>query len=159
MQFYEVEKSYIDYLRQFDKNVLIEKQTTSRKYIGVLFEIGSLKYVAPLSSPKAKYEHMRNQYDVFLLKNGELGVINFNLMIPVKQSVIRAVDFSKVADKQYRRLLQKQYVEVKKNREVIMEKAQKMYQLSKKTKLSDYERKVLKRTVNFEKLEVMQKYH
>lgn len=33
--FYEVDKNYIDYLYQFDKNIVRHK--TNRKYIGIIF--------------------------------------------------------------------------------------------------------------------------
>lgn len=51
--------------------------------MGVLFEINSCKYFAPLSSPKAKHMLMKNQIDFYKIDRGKLGAINLNNMIPV----------------------------------------------------------------------------
>ena len=54
-----------------------------RPFLGILFNIEKFEYFAPLSSPKKKHKNMKNMLDFFKIKNGELGVINFNNMIPV----------------------------------------------------------------------------
>lgn len=52
--------------------------------MGILFEINDCKYFAPLSSLKPKHLNMKDTLDFIRLDNGELGAINFNNMIPVK---------------------------------------------------------------------------
>ena len=41
------------------------------------------EYFAPLSSPKVKHIHMKNNLDVIKIDGGRYGVVNFNNMIPV----------------------------------------------------------------------------
>lgn len=56
-----------------------------KKY-GILFKIDTFEYFAPLSSPKLKHIKMKNTLDFLKIKNGELGAINFNNMIPVMKN-------------------------------------------------------------------------
>ena len=79
-----VDSDYCDYLRQFDNKVAYNKHKKElRPFIGILFEIDTCKYFAPLSSPKPKHRKMKNMIDFFKIKDGELGAVNFNNMIPV----------------------------------------------------------------------------
>lgn len=52
------------------------------------------KYCVPLSKPKEKHEKMRNKIDFKkIIYQGELiGVLNFNLMIPVEDIMIQKID-------------------------------------------------------------------
>lgn len=50
---YYISESYINYLRQFDKNVAYNKNIT-RLYIGIFYTYNNYNYFAPLSSPKPK---------------------------------------------------------------------------------------------------------
>lgn len=82
-----VDSKYCDYLRQFDEKVAYNKNEKElRPFIGILFEIDTYKYFAPLSSPKPKQKKMKNTVDFFKIKDGELGAVNFNNMIPVTES-------------------------------------------------------------------------
>ena len=53
------------------------------------------EYFAPLSSPKPKHKNMKNTLDFFKIKNGELGAVNFNNMIPVNKNNYSLVDLNK----------------------------------------------------------------
>ena len=83
-----------------------------RPFIGILFEIDSYKYFAPLSSPKDKHKKMRNMIDFLKIKNGELGAVNFNNMIPVTNKNYYLIDLNRKTSKseeiKYQKLLNEQ---------------------------------------------------
>ena len=54
LKIYYISESYINYLRQFDKNVAYNKNTT-RPYIGIVYTYNNYNYFAPLASPKPKH--------------------------------------------------------------------------------------------------------
>ena len=82
LKLYYIDEEYINYLRQFDKNVAYNK-TATRPYIGVVYTYNNYNYFAPLSSPKPKHINISSKaIDIFKIKNGELGVVNINNMIP-----------------------------------------------------------------------------
>ena len=82
-----VSSDYCDYLREFDNKVAYNKyEKELRPFIGILFKIDKCEYFAPLSSPKEKHKKMKNTVDFFKIKNGELGAVNFNNMIPVNEN-------------------------------------------------------------------------
>lgn len=56
--------------------------------------IRNYKYCVPLSKPKKKHEKMRDKIDFKkIVHNGTLvGVLNFNLMIPVEDAQIQRID-------------------------------------------------------------------
>lgn len=58
--------------------------------------IYTCKYFAPLSSPKPKHKRMKNMIDFFKIKDGELGAVNFNNMIPVTDKNYTLVDLNKI---------------------------------------------------------------
>ncbi len=55
MKFYYIKDSYIEFLREYDLKVSINKQG-SRPYVGVVLEVDGIKYYAPFTSPKAKLQ-------------------------------------------------------------------------------------------------------
>lgn len=60
-----------------------------------MFQIDTCEYFAPLSSPKPKHKNMKNTIDFFKIKDGELGAVNFNNMIPVNENNYSLVDLNK----------------------------------------------------------------
>ena len=50
LDLFTVNENLIEYYRNFDSRILYTKD--NRKYIGIILEIDSIKYLAPLSSPK-----------------------------------------------------------------------------------------------------------
>ena len=80
----KVDYKYCDYLRQFDNKVSYNAWSKElRPFIGILFVVERCEYFAPLSSPKVKHMHMKNNLDVVKIDGGRYGVVNFNNMIPV----------------------------------------------------------------------------
>ncbi len=102
-----------DYLRKFDNKVAYDKNKKEiRPFIGILFQIGSYDYFAPLPSPKPKHKKMKKTIDFFKIKDGELGAVNFNNMIPVKESNYSLVELDKetsnIAELKYQKLQREQ---------------------------------------------------
>ncbi len=129
---YEIDRTYIDYLRKFDSSVPEEKEHTgakTRKYIGVLFEINSFQYFAPLSSPKKKFKKMKNDKDFMKVDGGIYGAINFNNMIPVHTDALITYNINKEPDETYRNILIKQSIFIRKNKEAIFNIAKELYEI------------------------------
>lgn len=129
-----VDSDYCDYLRKFDNKVAYNKnEKVQRPFIGILFQIDTYEYFAPLSSPKAKHKNMKNSLDFFKIKDGELGAVNFNNMIPVNESNYFLVDLNKetltTAELKYQKLLKEQLNWLNANYKQVKNKSFKLYQL------------------------------
>lgn len=151
----KVDTKYCDYLREYDYRVSYNRGTKElRPFIGVIFMIGDIKYFAPLSSPKEKHLKMKNTIDFLKIKNGELGAINFNNMIPVLTTNYTLLDLDKSykrkSDKLYNKLLQEQLLWLNSNKKQVKTKAIKLYQLYISNKLSD---NIKERCCNYKLLE------
>ncbi len=150
-----VDSDYCDYLRQFDNKVAYNKNEKElRPFIGILFEIENCKYFAPLSSPKPKHKKMKNTVDFFKIKNGELGAVNFNNMIPVKENNYTLVDLDKnaltVQETKYQKLLKEQLSWLNANYNQVKTKSFKLYSLYNKGCLKE---NIKNRCCNFKVLE------
>lgn len=61
----KVDYKYCDYLRKFDDKVSYNAGIKElRPFIGILFVVNNCDYYAPLSSPKDKHLHMKNNIDI-----------------------------------------------------------------------------------------------
>ena len=149
MDFYLVSEKYVNYLRQFEPRVEENKNET-RPYVGVVLEIDGTSFYVPLKSPKPKHQHMRNSIDFKKIKDGKLGAINFNNMIPVPDSEINRLVIKNVEDAKYRLLLQRQYREISMNLKSITKDVGKLYhiQTSDESTLSKAELLIKKRCCN-----------
>lgn len=154
MKFYNITDDYISFLRRYDDKVAKNKQA-SRPYVGVVFEIGEIKYYAPFTSPKPKHQKMKNGKDFRKINQGKYGAINFNNMIPVPDEALILKDFESEPDPQYRRLLQNQYKAIKADSIAIMKTAENLRRLilSNDSDLGAYDRQVKKRCCNLALLE------
>ena len=151
----KVDTEYCDYLRKFDNKVSYNKyEKELRPFIGVLFTIKNIEYFAPLSSPKPKHLKMRNTVDFFKIKNGELGAINFNNMIPVKENNYMLIDLDKKTktkeEKKYQKLLKEQLAWLNENYIQVKNKSFKLYNLYNTNRLS---KNIMDRCCNFKLLE------
>ncbi len=152
----KVNSKYCDFLRQFDNKVVYNYGgKTNRPYVGVLFQINNLKYFAPLSSPKEKHLKMPdNSLDYMKINNGELGIVNFNNMIPLISDTYEDMDLSTIKynseEEKYRLLLIKQYEYLLDHVLELRDKSQKLYYLY----THDYlDEKIKNRCCNFKLLE------
>ena len=105
MTIYNIKTDYIQFLRTFDTKIE-ENKNEKRPYVGVVLQIGSIEYYAPLTSPKPKHKNMKNSKDFRKIENGKYGAINFCNMIPVRRNALILKDINNEPDLQYRRLLQ-----------------------------------------------------
>ena len=151
----KVDSDYCDYLRKFDNKVSYNKfEKELRPFIGILFQIDTCEYFAPLSSPKLKHKKMKNTVDFFKIKDGELGAVNFNNMIPVNENNYSLVDLNKetltVAELKYQKLLREQLDWLNANFKQVKNKSFKLYQLYISGKLPE---SIRERCCNFKLLE------
>lgn len=150
-----VNTNYCDYLREFDNKVPYNKNEKElRPFVGILFQIENCEYFAPLSSPKEKHKHMKNTLDFFKIKDGELGAVNFNNMIPVSERNYSLVDLDKQhsssAELKYQKLLKEQLSWLNANYIQIKNKSYKLYTSYNNEKLP---LKIKERCCNFKLLE------
>jgi len=151
MRLYRVSDKYINHLREYEPQVLFNKNQR-RPYIGVVFNIQGVDYYIPLSSPKPKHINMKNAKDFH--KVGKYGVLNFNKMIPIKQTDLIEIDINNEPDIKYKMLLQNQFRELIRMKTVIIDKAVKLYTLFTTSEtLTPHDMKIKNRCCNFTLLE------
>lgn len=155
LQIVRINSDYCDYLRSFDDKIVYNKYDKElRPFIGILFEIDNYKYFAPLSSPKDKHKKMKNMIDFLKIKNGELGAVNFNNMIPVTNKNYSLIDLNKKMSKteevKYQKLLKEQLIWLNSHYNQVKNKSFKLYQLYNSGKLSQ---NIKERCCNFKLLE------
>lgn len=128
IKMYEVSNSYIDYLLPYAPHLFRNRkqgQRNERKYIGVVLQINSMKYFAPLSSFKEKHKRMKESLDFLKIKN--YAVINLNNMFPVPDGEYTYVDINNEPDIRYRSLLRAEYRYIKSIQEIIRKNAALVY--------------------------------
>ena len=150
-----VDSNYCDFLRKYDNKVIYNKNDKElRPFIGILFTIHNYEYFAPLSSPKPKHKKMKNTLDFFKIKDGELGAINFNNMIPVKENNYSLINLnekvSAMEELKYQKLLKEQLLWLNANYYQIKNKSMKLYNLYNNGKLPE---NIKSRCCNFKLLE------
>lgn len=143
MNWYVVDKNYINYLVKVDKRVgYVEYGGCLKLHIGILVTVNYLNYYVPISSAKSKHHNMSNSIDFHKLIDevtGELyAVININNMIPVPDFCITQLKYDKIANfrtflnekekTDYIYLLQKEKLIIDKIALTLQSKAQKLYQ-------------------------------
>ena len=149
IRIYEIKSEYIKYLSNYQKHIFLQTESKNkRKYIGIVFEIGHIKYFAPLSSYKDKHKKMKEGVDFIKIK--DYAVINLNNMIPVPNSQIIDIDINKEKNPSYKYLLQAESREINNQRNKIRKNAEIVYSHKKHNGDSTA---LAKRTNNFELLE------
>ena len=104
LDLYYIDDQYVNFLRNLDSRVFFNKNN-KRPYIGVVYEYNNFKYFAPLASPKPKHLKIKDSaLDVYKIKNGNLGIINLNNMIPTPDFCLHLV-IPTVKDHKYKKLL------------------------------------------------------
>lgn len=138
----KVDYKYCDYLRQFDSRVPYKAGTKEmRPFIGILFVVDGCEYFAPLSSPKVKHMHMKNNLDVVKIDGGRYGVVNFNNMIPVTSKNYELFDLNATPKDTYelkwQNLLKSQLLWLNKNIKNVKGKALSLYEKYKNGRLDE----------------------
>ncbi|HGJ5860068.1 MAG TPA: type III toxin-antitoxin system ToxN/AbiQ family toxin [Arsenophonus nasoniae] len=132
MKFYVIDDVYIQYLQCSDEKVREIKG--SRQYMGVVFEVNGIEFLAPLTSYKPKQDNIPNAspliFKMHELGNEEnkLGMVQLNNMIPVLSSEKTLLDLSTQAPK-YQNMLNLQQQYLRKNKEKLQKKAEKLYKI------------------------------
>lgn len=135
-----IDKDYCKFLNEFDNKVSYNwKSKEKRPYIGVLFKVGDCKYFAPLTSPKPKHMRMRDMIDFMRIKEGNLGAVNFNNMIPVTDKNITLLKLTKeeIPDEKYLILLIKQLRWLERNKIRLYKYSKRLYEMFLLDKLDD----------------------
>ena len=160
LYFITLTSNYLKYLGIYENKVSLK---ANRPFIGIVFKVNNKEYFAPLSSPKEKHKRMKTNIDFFKIDKGNLGIINFNNMIPVINNDIcrNKLDLEMLSkslntdDIKYFRLLKNQLKYFEKNKNIILAKAEKIYNIFTKNleKLSESQKKMYRRVNNFKVLE------
>ncbi len=142
MNWYVVNKKYIDYLSQFDSRVgYVEYGERLKLHVGILLTVNSYHYYVPISSAKSKHQRMSNSLDFQKLQDAATGylyaVLNLNNMIPVPDSCITQLKYNKIEEfrsfanekekTDYIYLLQKEKAIIDNLQTIIQRKAEKLY--------------------------------
>lgn len=122
---YKVDESYFDFLRKDEVKVPMIKE--DRPFLGIVLNVDYKNYFVPLSSPKEKHKTMHYQQDLIKIKEGELGVINFNNMIPIPVSRCNPIQINQIQDKKYKKLLENQIKWCTFHQEEILQTAKELY--------------------------------
>lgn len=167
LNLYHIDMKYIRDLANVDDKVMsVSPQTkkSNRPFVGIVVICDNKEYCIPLTSPKPKHKNMKNDKDFSKIfdKNGNLiGAINFNSMIPINNDVVSKIDISisqndNPKDKAYKNLLHDQLNWCNKNKDSIINKANKLYHIV--TETPDKMRNLTNRCCDFKRLEsVLQK--
>lgn len=144
---YYIDLKYIRSLSNVDDNVMSispQRGKENRPFVGVIVLVNGEEYCIPLTSPKEKFRKKKSQVDFIKIfdessrdENNQyklIGVLNINNMIPVEATVIRKVDLvihknDSMEIKRSKILMQKQLAWCRDNKEVINNRAQKVYDL------------------------------
>jgi protein AbiQ len=163
LNFFAVDMKYIRDLSQKDDIVYsvspqIEKE--HRPFVGILIICDAKKYYIPLSSPKPKHNKMKNDKDFtkIIVNDKLIGVLNFNCMIPVDDSVLTPLDLKvrqtdTLADRRYKKMCTEQLSWCRSNHEAIETKANKLYKTV--TETPEKHRNLVHRCCDFKKLEAI----
>ncbi len=94
---YRIDMKYIRNLHSIDDRVLsVSPQVgkDERPFLGIIVVCNEHKYCVPLSKPKNKHKKMRDKIDFKKIVYQEelIGVLNFNLMIPVEDELVQKID-------------------------------------------------------------------
>ncbi|MCD8326220.1 MAG: type III toxin-antitoxin system ToxN/AbiQ family toxin [Lachnospiraceae bacterium] len=97
LRLYRIDIKYIRNLHHIDDRIMsVSPQIgkDERPFLGVIVVCDHIKYCVPLSKPKPKHRQMKNKIDFKKIEyQGEfLGVLNFNLMIPVSNAQLIPID-------------------------------------------------------------------
>lgn len=140
LSLYTVNMKYIRNLAHADDHIFsVSPQAgkSTRPFLGIIIICNEKQYCVPLSSPKPKHYSMKNDVDFSKIidESGKLiGVLNFNNMIPVRDDVIEKMDLKihprdSVSIRHYKSMAIKQISFCRKNQDVIIRKANKLYRI------------------------------
>lgn len=143
MDWYVVDKDYIQYLISFDSRVgYVEYGEKLKLHVGVLAIVNGYHYYVPISSAKPKHQRMSNCLDFHKIQDMDTGylyaVLNLNNMIPVPDSCITQLKYNQIEQfrsfnnekekNDYIYLLQKEKNIIDRFQSTLQRKAEKLYE-------------------------------
>ena len=143
MNWYVVDKKYINYLTQFYSHVgYVDYGERLKLHVGILLTVGDFHYYVPISSAKPKHQKMSNSLDFHKLQDESTrylyAVLNINNMIPVPDSCLTQLKYNQVDNfrsfknpkekTDYIYLLQKEKAMIDNIEKTLQNKALKLYQ-------------------------------
>lgn len=167
---YSVSDRYISYLREKFPNVYSNKMDTrihTRKYLGVVLQVGEYHYYIPMSSPKQTDYQIAGDKMVIkksivpimrvVVKNtkGERelkATLRLSHMIPVPDSELELYALDDEPDETYKDLVQNEMIFIRKNQDKISANAQLIY---KQKMENDTSAKYVMAALDFKALEEM----
>lgn len=167
---YSVSDEYVEWLRKDFPNVYsnkINSRTHTRKYLGVVLQVGKYNYYVPMSSPKDSDYQIAGANKVIkksivpiiriVVKNSagekELkGTLRISHMIPVPESELELYDLENESDDTYKDLVQNEMIFIRKNREKIDSNAKLVY---KQKIANDTTAGYVKSALDYQALEVL----
>lgn len=160
LNLYRIDMKYIRNLHNIDNRVSsVSPQIgkNHRIYVGIVIICNKRKYLIPLSHPVEKHKKMssRADFDKIVDKHGKLlGVLNYNLMIPVEEKQLIKVDLKNnrtdsASDRYYKQLCIDEINWCRKNADIIINKANCLYRFC----VEDSNYKGKNRCLDFKQLE------
>lgn len=167
MQLYYVSDEYINFLRKTFPRVYPNKENErvhTRKYLGVVIEIGTRKYYIPLSSPKDKHDYIVTDGEKRIRKDSLIvmrivsgsgedrelkGTLQIGTMIPVPDNAIKLYDVNNEPDQAYKDLVNEEIIYIRKKEKKIIKNAKVLYSKRK----SGEENRVVQSCLDFIALE------
>lgn len=167
---YSVSDEYVEWLRKDFPNVYsnkISSRTHTRKYLGVVLQIGQYNYYVPMSSPKDSDYQIAGAVKVIkksivpiiriVVKNSagekELkGTLRISHMIPVPESELELYDLENESDDTYKDLVQNEMIFIRKSRKKIASNAKLLY---KQKATNDTTAGYVKSALDYQALEVL----
>ena len=163
LSIYQIDMKYVRDLAKADDKVMSvspQENKESRPFVGIVVIMNDKKYCIPLSSPKSKHNQMKNDVDFTKIydKDKLLGVLNFNNMIPVDESVLKPLDLRIKSNDSpqtahYKKMTAKQLNWCQQNQDAIVVKANKLYGII--TQTPEKSRNLTRRCCDFKKLEAV----
>ena len=160
LQLYSMDMKYVRDLHNADdrvQSVSPQIHKSNRPFVGIVVVFESHMYCIPLDHPKEKHYKIKNDVDFTRIFDGDriIGVLNFNNMIPVDETVVKKLDVKvsnkdNDSEKAYKKLCAKELDWIQKNQEAIVKKANKLYRMITTDEANDLLRR---RCVDFKKLE------
>ena len=170
--FYVVHAEYLKFLHERDPEVYYDEsyRTLKKPFVGIIIGLGEYQYFIPLTSAKEKHKKWKNVSDThflvyefvesglnipkYIFKSDDgrkkihiLSVLDIKKMVPVPTDQFEYMEFGKLEDRNYKALLEKEYVFCLKIKDKIVPKAEKIY------KRQMEERIIGKMQCDFRKLE------
>lgn len=126
MQFYYVDKEYINYLRKKESKIPNIEYSNRDKFVcGKVLSVGDINYYVPVSHFNKK---LQTNFPIKL--NDEIiATLQFKFMFPAPDEAVKRVDFKEISssDVKYADLLYKEYDYCKKHKDDIYKKAEYVY--------------------------------